>query len=460
MVTHTNPSDTAPAAPRAEGPILTGWEAVRVATALGYPAVAAGVIARRRPVMAVLETVRADDTTLETVRALRRRFGSGPVQLRLPGRRLAVVLDPEGVARVLAESPDPFTPANREKKSALSPFQPRGVLISGGHLRRQRRDFNEAVLDTSMPVHHLAPEIVPVIAEETNTLLDLAVRSGRLDAGQFTQMWWRIVRRIVFGSAARDDETPTDRLWRLRGIGNWSYLSPDRPRLREKFFDDLYRYVGHAEPGSLAATIAATDAGGAVDPVGQMPHWLFAFDAAGIACSRALALLATHPDERRRAEAEVEGADLTEVQQYRYLRAVMLDSVRLWPTTPAILRDSTEETGWGPDGRRFTVPAGAAFLVLASAFHRDGATLEFADRFVPQIWLDGRAQSYPQLVPFSAGPAECPGRNLVLLVTSTVMAHLLARVRFELTSVPGLSPDRPLPTTLNNFGLRFAVHPR
>ncbi|MFC9362734.1 hypothetical protein ACFTZB_39930 [Rhodococcus sp. NPDC057014] len=194
------------------------------------------------------------------------------------------------------------------------------------------------------------------------------------------------------------------------GIGNWSYLSPDRPRLRKRFFDDLYRYVGHAEPGSLAATVAATDAGGAVDPVGQMPHWLFAFDAAGIACSRALALLATHPEERRRAEAEVDDADLTEVQQYRYLRAVMLDSVRPWPTTPAILRDSTEETGWGPDGRRFTVPADTAFLVL--------------------------------------------------LVTSTVMAHLFARVRFELTSVPRLSPDRPLPATLNNFGLRFAAQPR
>jgi hypothetical protein len=44
------------------------------------------------------------------------------------------------------------------------------------------------------------------------------------------------------------------------------------------------------------------------------------------------------------------------------------------------------------------------------------------------IWLDGRARQYPQLVPFSAGPAECPGRNVVLLTTSSLLAKLLATV--------------------------------
>ena len=41
--------------------------------------------------------------------------------------------------------------------------------------------------------------------------------------------------------------------------------------------------------------------------------------------------------------------------------------------------------------------------------------LSVADSFTPNIWLAGRAQRYPQLVPFSAGPVECLGRNLVLL---------------------------------------------
>jgi cytochrome P450 len=60
-------------------------------------------------------------------------------------------------------------------------------------------------------------------------------------------------------------------------------------------------------------------------------------------------------------------------------------------------------------------------------------------------------------VPFSAGPAGCPGRNLVLFVTSTLLASLLDKADFTLTSGQRIRPDEPLPATLNNFGLEFAV---
>jgi cytochrome P450 len=86
--------------------------------------------------------------------------------------------------------------------------------------------------------------------------------------------------------------------------------------------------------------------------------------------------------------------------------------------------------------------------------------LPFADEFVPDIWLDGRAQQYPQLVPFSAGPAECPGRNLVLFVTSTLLAHLFDKMDLALESAPGLAAGRPLPLTLNQFGLTFTARAR
>jgi cytochrome P450 len=85
--------------------------------------------------------------------------------------------------------------------------------------------------------------------------------------------------------------------------------------------------------------------------------------------------------------------------------------------------------------------------------------LPFANSFEPDIWMDGRAQEYPQLVPFSAGPAECPGRNLVLFATSTMLANLLGALDFRLVSTPALSPKEPLPMTLNQLTLDFAVQP-
>lgn len=440
-------------------PALGGAEAVRTAVALGYPAVASGVIVRRRRAMAALEKLHADESTLRAVRGLRARFGDGPVELRLPGRRVAVVLDPGDVGRVLGESPEPFTPANREKIGALSPFQPRGVLITRGGLRPERRRFNEEILDAERALHRLAPQIDDVVGRETAALLDGATATGRMDADEFTGAWWRIVRQVVLGAGARSDHGVTGRLARLRSAGNWSYLAPRMRRLRDRFDEDLYRYVAAADPDSLAGVLAASPAHGSVDPVGQIPHWLFAFDAAGMACLRAMALLASHPPALARGVAEVDAAG-DGPQHYPFLRSVLLESVRLWPTTPAILRDSMRPTRWGPPGAEFTLDAGTAFVIMASAFHRDAETLPFADRFAPEVWETDEAQRYPQLVPFSAGPARCPGRNLVLQVTSTVLARLLGRAHLEVTSSPRLGPDRPLPLGLNNFGLRFAMRPR
>jgi cytochrome P450 len=98
-------------------------------------------------------------------------------------------------------------------------------------------------------------------------------------------------------------------------------------------------------------------------------------------------------------------------------------------------------------------------MIVVPAFHRDDQLLPFAHQFVPDVWLDGTAQRLPQLVPFSAGPAECPGRNLVLFVTSTVIAALLSRLRLNLRSTPRLSPREPLPMTLNQLTLDWEAKP-
>ncbi|WP_435593108.1 cytochrome P450 [Nocardia sp. bgisy118] len=436
---------------------LVGARAFATLADLGFASIASGVIARRRAVMGVLERAKADRRAVTRMRRLRDEFGSGPVELVLPGRRVVVVLDPGDVGMVLDGAPRPFDPANREKRAALRQFQPHGVLLSEGPVRAQRRAVNEAALDTSAPLHRLAGPFAEIIADEARDLTAAALRRGHLDADQFTADWWRLVRHLVLGRRGRDDDAITDELWKLRSAANWSFLALPRRKRRDRFTERLYRYVEAADPDSLVGALAATEAGGAVDPVGQIPHWLFAFDAAGIAASRALALLATHPDQHARATADA--ADPHTPQSRDYLRACVLESLRLWPTTPVILRDITEDTEWRAGADRFTIEGGAALMIVVPAFHRDADSLPFADRFVPDLWLEGLEQQYPQLVPFSAGPAGCPGRNLVLFTTSALLAHLIEAADFHSLPTPALSPDRPLPLTLDHFGLDFAITP-
>jgi len=96
-------------------------------------------------------------------------------------------------------------------------------------------------------------------------------------------------------------------------------------------------------------------------------------------------------------------------------------------------------------------------VIFAPYFHRDDRRLAFADRFSPDVWLDDDSASDWPLIPFSRGPVICPGRNLLLMLASTVLARLLATDTPQLRSPSRLSPNRPLPATLNHFSLRFGL---
>jgi cytochrome P450 len=414
------------------------------------PLAARGPIVRRQRVSDWLERLDADRRAVTRLEDLRARHGEGPIVLHLPGRTLAIVVSPEDARTVLDGSPQPFATANREKRAALARFEPHGVLISRGLVRTERRGFNERALDTQRPIHHLAGDLLAPISEAADSILRLVQATGTLTWSGFADEWCRLVRRLVLGDGAREDRALIDLLAKLRSDGNWAYLKPYRRRTRAAFLRRLQAHVDRAEPGSLAAAIAGARIDSDVSPADQVAHWLFAFDAAGMASFTALALIDAHPGEQQAVRAEVESCDHSGSALLPRLRACVLESLRLWPTTPAILRDTTTETTW----RNGTLPAGSAVLIYVPYFHRNPRFLPQADRFTPDLWLEP-AEDGPLLLPFSAGPAVCPGRNLVLMVTSTLLAHLLRRAELRQALPRRLSNSEPLPATLSPFGLRF-----
>ncbi|MFD7025565.1 cytochrome P450 [Promicromonospora sukumoe] len=424
-------------------------EATRVVTRVLAPLAAQGAIVRRPRMTAWAERHQTDRTARAVLMRLRARHHGAPLALRLGTRRLVVVTEPDDVRRVLDGTPEPFTPATKEKRAALAHFQPEGLLISSAADRARRRPFNEAVLQADQPVHGDAEPMVRAVERAAATLASAIRGTGRLDATTFADTWWQIVLEVTLGPRARADQELVDALGVLRGDANWSYLHPRRRELCRWLHHRIESYATTAEPGSLVA--AAHDRDPDTAP-GQVPHWLFAFDAAGAATLRALAVVQARPGERDRvlagAEAEAGGEGPALLP---YGRACVLESLRLWPTTLAVLRDSTRPTTWG--GR--TLPAGTGFAVVSAFFHRDPERLEHADAWAPEAWLDGRNDADWGLVPFSGGPASCPGRNLVLLVASHLLARLAAQ---DLRTERGehLARD-PLPATVDHLGLRFRL---
>ena len=219
--------------------------------------------------------------------------------------------------------------------------------------------------------------------------------------------------------------------------------------LREEYRARLTEYLDTAEPDSLAARIASHSAISGILAADQVTQWLFTFDAGAITAFRALALMLAHSSpaniEPDLATWRSGGSDFPQ------LRRAFLEAVRLYPTVPALLRQTTAPTTW--DGR--LLKEGAGLVIYAPFFHRDTERLQYADRFAPEIWLEKDPADLLPLMPFSFGPAACPGRHVVSLIASAWLAVLLTETTLQLIEPLSLGADKALPGSLDHFAIRF-----
>jgi cytochrome P450 len=104
-----------------------------------------------------------------------------------------------------------------------------------------------------------------------------------------------------------------------------------------------------------------------------------------------------------------------------------------------------------------SLPAGTTVAILSGWLHRDSAHYEAADRYDPRAWLDGRAGQNEALVPFSAGPARCPGEDVVSLTAGSAL-QVLGRTSWQLTS-HDLTKRERLPATFDHYRIRVSRVP-
>ena len=157
------------------------------------------------------------------------------------------------------------------------------------------------------------------------------------------------------------------------------------------------------------------------------------------ALSFALYYLATHPEVFERARAEVDevwGAgkpEFGQVPKLRYVRRVLDESLRLWPTVPAFGRGARAETTVG-DGYRMA--AGDWAIVLVTALHRDPVWGDRPGDFDPDNFLPDRIRARPAHVykPFGTGERACIGRQFAIHEAVLVLGTILQR--FDLHADP------------------------
>ncbi|WP_434734330.1 cytochrome P450 (plasmid) [Rhizobium sp. YTUHZ044] len=421
-----------------------GWfDTLRVMTAVVAPTVAKGLIIRRPTMERLAERQGVDTNAVKEMQRLKNTYGPAPLLLPIPFRPQLLILDPADVATVLQSSPEPFAAATTEKHAALVHFEPKNVLISSTSRRAELRPAHEHALATADRLHPYAMHFKKIVDAEFLQVLNLP---RELDWPAFSQAWFRIVRRVVLGERARNDGTLTETLNELRGRANWAFAAPVDQRKLARFHDQVGRYLREPEKHSLVNRLPRGDE---LAPENQVAQWLFAFDAAGIAVMRTLALLACHVSYWGKAVEEAMGGDLDRP----FTRSCLLEVLRLWPTTPAILRQLTKDIRSGDR----VIARGTGIIIFVPFFHRDPALL-YANRMEPSIWGQNDALPAAALVPFSAGPVVCPAHNLVPTIASLAVGTFLSAADVVLLQ-PSLTVDN-LPGTLNHFDIQLRLTAR
>ncbi|GGI97625.1 cytochrome P450 [Streptomyces brasiliensis] len=180
------------------------------------------------------------------------------------------------------------------------------------------------------------------------------------------------------------------------------------------------------------------------------------------ALSFALHYLSRHPEIAARARAEVDrvwgdtpAPAYDQVAKLRYVRRVLDESLRLWPTAPAFAREARKDTVLGGE---HPMRRGAWALVLTPMLHRDpevwGADAEQfdPDRFDAKA-VRGRAPH--TFKPFGTGARACIGRQFALHEATLVLGLLLRR--YDLRADPGYRLRVTERLTLMPDGLRLRL---
>lgn len=176
------------------------------------------------------------------------------------------------------------------------------------------------------------------------------------------------------------------------------------------------------------------------------------------ALSFALYYLSQNPDVLAKAQAEVDatwGADtdpaptFKEVGKLRYVRRVLDEALRLWPTAPAYSRVAREDTVLGG---RYEMRRGDWAMVLIPSLHRDPAVWgPEPERFDPERFAPGQARKRPPHTykPFGTGERACIGRQFAIHEAVLVLGLVLHRYdlrpdpnyRLRVTELLTLKPE-------------------
>ena len=388
-------------------------------------------------------------------------YAQPSVATRFLGRRTTYVCEPQLIRSLLVDQADSLEREHFMLR-ALAPALGRGILTADGAFwRGQRRTaapmFRPDRIRGFVPAIAAAAEAgrrrwqqaaaadapaADILPELMRTAFEIIVATmisgdsemevapfGRAIDDYLSQTQWK----IALAHLGAPDWTPHPGA--RRGAAAARFLRNETART-------IARRRARGEPGRdlLGLLLEARDpeTGLGLSEDGLVDN-LLTFVAAGhettaLALAWTLRLIAERPEVEARMLAEIAAlrAPLAEdpggVDRLTYTRQVLMESMRLYPPAPLIVRRTVREVRLG----EVWIPAGESVHVPVYALHRNRGLWDRPDAFDPDRFapaLHAARDRYAYL-PFGAGPRVCIGMGLAITECLVVLATLLPAFRF------------------------------
>ncbi|XP_077990547.1 cytochrome P450 4A5-like [Glandiceps talaboti] len=161
--------------------------------------------------------------------------------------------------------------------------------------------------------------------------------------------------------------------------------------------------------------------------------------------------LSQHPEIQEKVRQEIltvlpngdENITWEHLEKLQYLKAVVNESLRLFPPVPLIPKEALDDDMIGP----YYIPAGTFLLLQAGAMHRNPNVWPDPTIFNPDRFTDPDNLPKPYtFLPFSLGRRSCIGNKFALIAMRVILSQILRDLKFM--PVPGFKFKRILRITM------------
>ena len=407
---------------------------------------------------------------------------------RILRRQVIVVNDPEHVKYVMVTRHANFERKSPQMRRALEMLLGDGLFISDGQTWRQRRPLVADIVHKRR-----LPEFAGTMEQATAAAIarwsELPTQAEFELTADMAHLTAQIISRAVFGKnlgapAARQVVEGfatyqkhvdsfnlgyflgADEGWPLRRGGP---MRGAVARVHEVIDDVIETHLkGDGDAASMVSLLIARkarDGGGDLDIAALRNEaatiFMAGHETTATTLTWAFYLLANAPWAERRLLEEIDGlcaaraVVMDDVQHLDWCRAVILETLRLYPPVPLLPRQAREADRIAD----MDVEPGSLVMIAPWLLHRAPDLWENPNHFQPQRFAHGAKYNPFAFIPFSVGPRICAGLNFGMDEAVLCLAALIQR--FRVIPRPGYKVEPVCRLTLRpNGGLPVSVIPR